>query len=259
MFNFTFDKRFIYAIIAVIVFKTVYEYATVEGALLGLVLTIPGVLIAITFHEFAHAFVADKLGDDTARREGRLTLNPIKHLDPIGSLLLLFAGFGWGKPVHVNPRNYDRKMSMEKAQALVSIAGPIMNFLLAIVFTIITCIVLKSTDSKLVLIGNSMGLMASNQTNEIIIQILLYAITINVGLGIFNLIPLPPLDGSKVIMPFLPNKAKQFFIQNEMIFYIVFVAIWVTGLTSYIISPVIRTIDIGLLKLGMSIFGLNIL
>ena len=256
MFNFTFDKRIIYVIIGIMVFRTIYQYSTVEGALMGLVLTIPGVLIAITFHEFAHAFVADKLGDDTPRREGRLTLNPLGHLDPIGSLLLLFAGFGWGKPVHVNPRNYNRKMSMEKGEALVSIAGPLMNFLLAIIFTIITCIVLQATSSRLVFWGDSMGLIASNQINEIIIKILLYTVSINVGLGIFNLIPLPPLDGSKVIMPFLPYKAKQFFMQNETIFYIVFVAIWLTGITSYIISPLIGTIDAGLFKLGLSIFGL---
>lgn len=256
MFNFRFDKRIIYAIIAIMVIRTIAQYATVEGALLGLVLTIPGVLITITFHEFAHAFVADKLGDDTPRRQGRLSLNPLDHLDPIGSLLLLFAGFGWGKPVEVNPRNYNRKMSMEKGEALVSIAGPLMNFILAIVFTIITCIVINATNSRIIFCGNDMMLLASSQTAEIAIKILIYAVSINVGLGIFNLIPLPPLDGSKVIMPFLPYKAKQFFIQNEMIFYIVFVALWLTGLAGTIISPIINFLDTNLLKLGLSIFGL---
>lgn len=254
MFNFNFDKRVIYVIIGIMVLRTVAQYATVEGALLGLVLTIPGVLIAITFHEFAHAFVADKLGDDTPRRQGRLSLNPFDHLDPIGSLLLLVAGFGWGKPVQVNPNNYNRKRSIEKSDALVSIAGPLMNFLLAIVFTIITCIVINATGSKLLFIGNDMILVASNQGTEIGLKILILAVTTNVGLGIFNLIPLPPLDGSKVIMPFLPYKAKQFFKQNETIFYIIFVAIWVTGLASMIISPIINFLDANLLKLGLSIF-----
>lgn len=180
MFNFTFDKRIIYAIIAIMLFKTIYQYATVEGALLGLVLTIPGVLIAITFHEFAHAFAADKLGDDTPRKEGRLSLNPMDHLDPVGSLLLLFAGFGWGKPVHVNPRNYTRKRSMEKSDAIVSIAGPLMNFLLAIVFTIITCIVLNSTGSRLVFFENDILLFASDGTMEIILKILVSAVATNV-------------------------------------------------------------------------------
>ena len=137
MFNFSFDKRIIYVVIAIMVLTTVAQYVTNPNALLGLLVSIPGVLIAITFHEFAHGFVAYKLGDNTAKNEGRLTLNPFAHIDPIGLLMLLFAGFGWGKPVQVNPRNYTRKMSMEKADALVSAAGPIMNFILAIIFTLI--------------------------------------------------------------------------------------------------------------------------
>ena len=252
MFNFSFDKRIIYVILGLMVIRTIYQYATVEGALLALVLTIPGVLIAITFHEFAHAFAADKLGDDTPRREGRLSLNPFDHLDPIGSLLLLVAGFGWGKPVHVNPRNYSRKISMEKG----SLAGPLMNFLLAIIFTIITCITLKTTNSSIVFIGNQMGLIVTNQTIKIVLQILISIITINLGLGLFNLIPLPPLDGSKIIMPL---KAKQFFINNEQIFYIIFVVIWITGLAGVIISPILDVVGTGLLKLGLSAFGLPII
>ena len=137
MFNFSFDRRIIYIILGIMVLSMVVQYLANPGMLFSLLISVPGVLIAITFHEFAHAFVADKLGDDTARREGRLSLNPLDHLDPIGTVLLLFAGFGWGKPVHVNPRNYTRKMSMEKGEALVSIAGPVMNFLLAIIFAII--------------------------------------------------------------------------------------------------------------------------
>ena len=137
MFNFSFDKRVLYVVITIMVFMTLANYISNPGALFGLLASIPGVLIAITFHEFAHGFVAYKLGDNTAKNEGRLSLNPLDHLDPIGSLMLLFAGFGWGKPVHVNPRNYTRKISMEKGEAIVSAAGPIMNFLLAIIFTLI--------------------------------------------------------------------------------------------------------------------------
>ena len=143
MFNFSFDKRIIYIIIAILALTAIVQYATNPGALFGLVISIPAVLIAITFHEFAHAFVADRLGDDTARREGRLSLNPFTHLDPIGTLLLLVAGFGWGKPVHVDPRNYTRKMSMEKCEAIVSAAGPIMNLILALIFALIYCAVYK--------------------------------------------------------------------------------------------------------------------
>ena len=143
MFNFTFDRKTMYTILAVLMIIGILEYIMVPGKLLSLLISVPGVLIAITFHEFAHAYVADKLGDDTARREGRLSLNPKDHLDPIGTLMLLVAGFGWGKPVHVDPRNYSRKMSMEKGEALVSIAGPIMNFILAFIFALIYCAIYK--------------------------------------------------------------------------------------------------------------------
>lgn len=240
-----FDKRVIYIILGCLILSTVIGYLSDPNKLLGLIISIPAVLIAITFHEFAHAFAADKLGDDTPRNQGRLSLNPLHHLDPVGSLLLLFAGFGWGKPVEVNPRNFNRNISMEKADAIVSIAGPLMNLFLAIVFTLIYCAIVKFASN--VLIGNTGGA----------IQLLLMSIvSINIGLGVFNLIPLPPLDGSKVIMPFLPAKAKSFFIEREQIFYIVFVILWITGLAGYIISPVITFIYKWIINLGLAIFGL---
>ena len=139
--------------------------------LVNLLLTVPGVLIAITFHEFAHAYAADKLGDDTPRMEGRLSLNPLSHLDPIGSIMLLFAGFGWGKPVHVNPRNYKRTMSMDKADAIVAIAGPVMNFILAIIFTLIYCAIYKFVG---------IGVITSSSIGSILMTMLLYTISINV-------------------------------------------------------------------------------
>lgn len=246
MFNYSFDKKYLYIIIGIMVLVTIGRYASQEGALLSLLLTIPGVLIAITCHEFAHAFVADKLGDDTPRREGRLTLNPIAHLDPVGSVLLLFAGIGWGKPVHVNPRNYNRTMSMEKADALVSIAGPLTNFILAIIFTFIYCAIYKF----------AYGIFALETYGIIIREIISTAIMINIGLGVFNLLPLPPLDGSKIIMPLLPLKAKNFFIEHETVFYIIFLVIWITGIASTIISPIIEVIGSVILRLGLLIFGL---
>ena len=96
MFNFSFDKRMIYIIIAIMVLSTIARYATNTGALFALLVSVPGVLLAITFHEFAHGLAAYKLGDNTAKNEGRLSLNPKDHLDPIGTLMLLVAGFGWG-------------------------------------------------------------------------------------------------------------------------------------------------------------------
>lgn len=256
MFGFNFDKRFLYIIIAVLALRRIMAYSTQEGALLGLLLTIPGLLIAISFHEFAHAYAADKLGDDTPRRQGRLTLNPIAHLDPVGCFLLLFAGFGWGKPVMVNPNNYTRKTTMEKGDALVSIAGPLMNFFLAIVFTIILCLTLIYTNTNISVMGSAMYISSSSEMTQIIIETIFYIISINIGLGVFNLLPLPPLDGSKVIRPLLPYNVKTWFAKNEMIFYIVFLALWMTGIAGNIISPIISGLNTGLLNLGFSIFGI---
>lgn len=240
MFNFSLDKRVIYVIVAIMVLSTVMSYINNPGAFFGLLASIPGVLIAITFHEFAHGFAAYKLGDNTAKNEGRLSLNPFDHLDPIGSLLLLFAGFGWGKPVHVNPRNYTRKISMEKGEAIVSAAGPIMNFILAIIFTLIYYAIYKF--SGVYFLTSTVG--------QIIMLLISATISVNVGLGVFNLIPLPPLDGAKIIMPFLSVKAKQWFINNEQIFSLVFVVLWITGIAGTIISPVINLVTTGILNLG---------
>ncbi len=244
MFNFSIDKRTIYILLGIMAIMTIINYATNQGALLSLILTIPGVLIAITFHEFAHAFAADKLGDDTPRKEGRLSLNPLDHLDPVGSLLLLLAGFGWGKPVNVNPRNYTRKISMELAEAIVSLAGPLMNIILAFIFSLIYCAIYKFAGAGFILstIGN------------VIILLLQVTISVNIGLGVFNLIPLPPLDGSKIIMPLLPYKAKQWFVNNERIFYIIFVVIWITGIAGYIVSPVVGWVSTGIINLARLIF-----
>ena len=240
------DKRMIYIVMAIMLISGLASYFSDVNNLLSLLLSIPGILIAITFHEFAHAYAADKLGDDTPRNQGRLTLNPLGHLDPIGTVMLLFARVGWGKPVEVNPRNYDRRFSMDKADSIVSIAGPLMNFFLAIVLTIIYCLVYKVANITFL----------HSQIGTIIMLMLNIAISINVGLGVFNLIPLPPLDGSKVIKPFLPFNAREWFERNEKLFEMIFVALWIFGILGKIISPIISVITEGILKLGFMIFGL---
>lgn len=240
------DRRMIYIVMAIMLISGIASYISDVNNLLCLLLSIPGILIAITFHEFAHAYAADKLGDDTPRNQGRLTLNPLGHLDPIGTVMLLFAGFGWGKPVEVNPRNYDRRFSMDKADSIVSIAGPLMNFFLAIVLTIIYCLVYKVAGVTFLY----------SQIGTIIMLMINIAISINVGLGIFNLIPLPPLDGSKVIKPFLPFNAREWFERNEKIFEMIFVVLWIVGILGKIISPVISVTTEGILKLGFAIFGI---
>lgn len=243
MFNFELDKRFIYVILAIMVIMSV---AGMSGNyLLSLLLTLPGVIIAITFHEFAHAYAAYKLGDDTPRMQGRLNLNPLSHMDPIGFVLLIFAHIGWGKPVQINPRNFDRKYSMSKGEAIVSIAGPAMNFVLALVFTIIYFAVLKFVP----------GIMLT-QWGAIVITIISSTIIVNVGLGVFNLIPLPPLDGSKIFRNFMSYNVKEWLDRYERVFYIIFLVLWITGVAGKIISPIIELISTGLIRLVGMLFGM---
>lgn len=242
MFNI--DRRTLYIIMGILVIWKLISFSV--GDLVSLIIMVPAVLIAITFHEYAHAFVADKLGDDTPRMQGRLSLNPFAHIDPVGCFLLLFAGFGWGKPVEINPRNFTRKISMEKADALVSLAGPAMNFILSIIFAIIYCAIIKFVGY----IDSTIGI--------VIMTLIRAIISINIGLGVFNLLPLPPLDGSKIIMPLLPAKIKNWFITNQNIFYIIFLVIWITGIAGYIVSPVINVVYTAIIKITLRIFGLAI-
>lgn len=243
MFNFYLDKKYLYIIIAIIAGLTLISYIQNPSELLALLLTLPGVIIAITFHEFAHAFAADKLGDDTPRNQGRLTLNPLAHIDPFGFLMLIFVHFGWGKPVEINPRNFKRNRSMSAQEAIVALAGPLMNLILAIVLTIILfAIVTFAPGFVLTTVG------------YLILIALRMAISVNIGLGVFNLVPLPPLDGSKILMHFLPYNAKNWFINNQQLFYVIFLVLWVTNLVSYIISPVINGVSTGIYWLVSSLF-----
>ena len=245
MFDFENNKRNLYVIIGIIVLLAIGKYWNNTGELLNLLLTLPAVLIAITFHEFAHAFAADKLGDDTPRRQGRLTLNPFAHLDPVGSLLLIFAGFGWGKPVEINPRNFNRDKSMTASEAIVAIAGPAMNLILAVLFTFIYFAIVKIAPAFCI-----------TQVGLVILTLIQMTIIINIGLGVFNLIPLPPLDGSKVLKLFLPVNVRDWFERNSRIFYIIFVVLWITDLAGIIISPVINAVYKGIVTAIAHLFGM---
>ena len=233
-------------ILAIFVLMALRHFTQTD--LVGLILTLPSVLIAITFHEYAHAWAATKLGDDTPERQGRLNLNPLSHIDPVGFVLLLFAGFGWGKPVQINPRNFYGKYSMETGEAIVSAAGPLMNFILAIVFAIINYIVIKFAPVTFTV----------SELGFIITGVINYTIITNIGLGVFNLIPLPPLDGSKIFRKFLPYNAKIWIDEHENIFYFIFLAIWITGIAGIIITPIIKEIY-GWLMTGVALlFGFKI-
>lgn len=147
----------------------------------------PAVVIGLTIHEWAHAYTAYKLGDTTAKDQGRLTLNPLKHLDPFGTLLILILGFGWAKPVQFNPDNLKQK---HRDEILISIAGPLSNFLLGIAFLALARGIFSFADAQ-----------NANAIFGYINTLVLWAI-INFGLAIFNMIPLPPLDGSHLYMTF---------------------------------------------------------
>lgn len=242
------DRRIIFLIVALMLFSSFMSLFSQDGGLLGFVITIPAILIAITFHEFAHALAADKLGDDTPRRQGRLNLNPFSHLDLFGTIMLVFAGFGWGKPVEINPRNFNRTMSLAKAEAIVAAAGPLMNFVIAIVFEIIACAVVRFAPE-----------FYFTEAGNIVYNILTAIVRINLGLGIFNLIPLPPLDGSKILCGFLPYNARNWIETHSQIFEIVFIALWIVGILGMIISPIIALAYGGLEYLCASMFGLSII
>ena len=233
-------------LVIILIAENLRYYIYTPGALLILVLSIPGVIIAMTFHEFAHAWMADRLGDDTPRRQGRLTLNPFKHMEPIGMLMLLFEGFGWGRPVQINPNNFNRTITLRKGNALVALAGPVMNLILAVIFSIVYALILAFGGTAFMF----------SQSGEIITTIIVYIISMNVGLGVFNLIPLPPLDGSKVLGGFLPYNARNWMESHSQIFEIIFVALWIVGILSLIVSPLISIINSGVNSLFLNIFGL---
>ena len=163
--------------------------------ILQLLLCVIAVLPAITFHEWAHGFAAYKLGDSTAKADGRLSLNPLDHLDPFGSLMLLLFGFGWAKPVPVNTRYFKKP---KRDFAITSLAGPVANFVLALISGLLFVLMLFITGEN--------NLM-EYKTVEAITDIFFYSMVMNVGFGTFNLIPVPPLDGSNILMGILPQKA----------------------------------------------------
>jgi Zn-dependent protease len=193
----------------------------------SLVLKIPALLLAVTLHEVAHGWVADRLGDPTARLAGRLTLNPLPHIDPFGALAFVLAGFGWARPVPVNARNLRRPV---RDMALVGLAGPVSNFLVAFVALVLLEVVARN--------GGALPFVAVP-----LFGVLRWAYLYNLALGIFNLIPLPPLDGGHFLPYLLPRGSWSFLRSLEQYGPILLLILVVSGMTGYIVGPVMAALD----------------
>ena len=187
----------------------------IKTFVISIMLSLPIILLSLSVHETAHGYVAYKLGDPTAHSLGRLSLNPLKHLDPIGFICMLLFGFGWAKPVPINTRYFKKP---KRDMAISGAAGPVSNILLAIIFAILWGLELK-------LIG-ALTSGATELTNNTVMalywtqQFLTIGIRINVTLAVFNLLPVPPLDGSRIFLAFIPSKLYWKIMQYERYIYI---------------------------------------
>jgi Zn-dependent protease len=189
-------------------------------------LLLPAVLVGFTVHEYAHALSAVRLGDNTPREQGRLTLNPISHIELIGFLMILLVGFGWAKPVQINPRNFKNPRSDE---LLVSLAGPFSNLLFGVAFALLLKVLL--TASPQFFFGGRAG--------SVLFQILSYLVWINLLLSVFNLFPIPPLDGSHILLALLPDR----FVRFKLVYlrygrFVLIGLILLGGLTGYSLLPI---------------------
>jgi Zn-dependent protease len=208
------------------------------NALQGLVLVIPGFLLAITVHEFSHGYIALRFGDPTAQRAGRLTFNPISHLDPFGTVFLVLSalsgfGIGWAKPVPVDPRYLRKPLS---DMMWISLAGPAANLITSVVVALLLHGILLS------LVGEVPSRAALSILQPFVVM-LRYAVTINIVLAVFNLIPIPPLDGSKILQGLLPTRQAIALQRLEPYGFFIMLLLLVSGAITYVIVPPIRLIE----------------
>lgn len=186
------------------------------SSLTEVILIVPVVLIAVTFHEFAHGYTAYLLGDPTPKNQGRLTLNPIPHIDPLGALMLVIAHFGWAKPVEINP--YYFKGNRQKGLLLVSLAGPLSNIFLAIIGLVF--------------------LEFLPQRGYFSLFSYLFVL-ININLAAFNLLPIPPLDGSKILAGLVPPTKLSFLYSLEQYGPLIMILFLVTGFFRVVLNPIV--------------------
>ncbi|MDI3472536.1 MAG: hypothetical protein PWQ48_817 [Thermotogaceae bacterium] len=192
----------------------------------------PAVLFAIVIHEVSHGYVAYLLGDDTAKKAGRLTLNPLKHLDPIGTLMLVIFHFGWARPV---PVNFWKLRKMKRDIILVSLAGPASNFLTAFLGGIVFFKLRLFRFSTFFGYG-----LPADPFIMYLCDVMAYLMFINLVLAIFNLIPIPPLDGSKIIMALLPERYMMWYAKYEVYGTIVLLVLVLFGIMQMIMNPVLN-------------------
>ena len=205
--------------------------------IINTLITVPMVLIALMFHELAHGYVSIKLGDPTPRMQGRMTLNPIAHLDLVGTLLMIFTGFGWAKPVQINPRYYK---DPKKGMSLTALAGPLMNFLLAMLAMLLYGIYF--------IIVSKTGLMAGAIHN--VSYLVMRFVTLNLCFMVFNFIPIPPLDGSRVASMFLPDNAYYKLMQLERYSMLIIMVLSLTGVFDSIIGTGVNLLYNGMARVA---------
>jgi len=189
-----------------------------------LIILTPPFLFALTFHELAHGYVAWHLGDPTAKNEGRLTLNPLKHLDPLGVIAFIIMKIGWAKPVPVNPSYFK---DPQKGMLLVALAGPAANIVLAVVSAILVKFLIQLSFIPMFALKPMVGMLAAS-------------VWINIMLAVFNCLPIPPLDGSKVLMGILPPEAARSYARLEPFGFILLLVLFYAGLLNKFIMPIIN-------------------
>lgn len=219
----------IFCAVAALMFVMRGLHGNLGSRLINEILMIPGMLIGLSFHEFAHGWVAYKLGDPTPKWQGRLTVNPKAHVDPIGFIALLFIGFGWGKAVEINPYNFKKP---RRDEMLVAFAGVTMNLILAIVFSIIYKILA-------VTIGVNLGVYGITGYLGLII---FYIVYINVILMVFNLLPVPPLDGFGIVTEIFDLKRKSWYytVYNNGFFILMILLLF--NVTDLVLSPIVSLV-----------------
>ena len=195
--------------------------------LMNIVIMLPAIVIGLSFHEFAHALVAYKLGDDTPKLQGRVTINPLAHIDPVGFLAILLIRFGWGKPVEIYPGNFKNR---RRDSILVSLAGVMMNLMIAIFFTLVL---------KLMVTVFGVNFFITGMANSIFMMVY-YVVFINLMLMVFNLLPVPPLDGFNVVTEVFNLRKSEFYYWVSNKGFLILMVLIVFNITGMVLTPAIN-------------------